>query len=279
MSRGAAVLAHHHLLELLPRAQVGVGGQVDLDQLALGLAHRRQIVVVGEGLPDLHRADVERGHPVGLQPDAHGEGARPEDVRPLHDFQGSQPRLDRADQVVGDLVLLQELRGEAQVGRGELAVGGLDVEDWDLRLRRKIAADLVDLRSDLRERFGGVVIEPQAGPDGGEAQLALRLDVVDAVGGGDDPLERGGDEAAHQVGGRADVHGGDGDHRVLVARILADVERADRLHARDHDQEVDHQGDHRPPDEQIGELHGVLTCPRASAPPRRSEPDRSSPRR
>ena len=196
----ALALADHHLLELLGRAKVGVGGQVHLDQLALGLAHRRQVVVGGERLPDLGGADVERRHPVGLEPDSHGEGARAEDVRALHAVDGGEPRLDRADQVIGDLILFEELGGEAEVGGGELAVGRLDVEDRDLRLRRKIAAHLIDLGADLGQGLGGVEVEPQAGPDDGDVLLALRLDVVDAVRGGDHALERSGDEAPHQIG-------------------------------------------------------------------------------
>ena len=51
----------------------------------------------------------------------------------------------------------------------------------------------------------GVEVELEADVDGGEALDALRLDVVDAVGGGDGALERRRDEAAHQIGVGADV--------------------------------------------------------------------------
>src|SRR5207248_6786096 len=47
------------------------------------------------------------------------------------------------------------------------------------------------------------------------------------------------DEAAHQVGVGAHVGGGDGDGRVLAARVLAHVQRTDGLHAGDDDQEID----------------------------------------
>ena len=57
---------------------------------------------------DLGRADVERRHPVGLEPDAHGEGAAAQDVRALHAFEGGEARLHDAHQVIGDLVLLAE---------------------------------------------------------------------------------------------------------------------------------------------------------------------------
>src|SRR5205823_2180152 len=196
----------------------------------------------GERLADRHRADVERGHPIGLEPDAHGKGAGAEDVGALHALDRREPRLHDAHEVVGDLVLLEELGGEAQVGGGELAVRRFDVEDRYLRLGGQIAADLVDLGADLRQRLGRVVVEAQPGADDGDALVALRLQVVDSVGGGDHALERRRDEAPHQVSVGADVGGGDGDGRVLAARILADVERADRLNAGDHDDEVDDEG-------------------------------------
>ena len=254
------------LLEFLHRAQVGVGGQVDLDEGPLAPAQGGQEVVGGQGLAHLGRADVEGGHPIGLEPDAHGKGARAEDVGPLHPLDGGQAGLDDAHQVVGDLVLLQHVGGEAQIGRGKLAVGRLDVDHRHLGLGRQVAAHLVDLGADLGQRLGGVVVELEADLDGGEAQGALGLHVLDAVGGGDGPLQRRGDETAHQFGAGAHVDGGDGDRGVLAARVLADVEGADRLKPGDDDDQVDHQGQHGTADEEIGDFHerqlfsGVGAC-------------------
>ena len=76
------------LLELFHRSQVGVGGQVDLDEGALGLPDGGQKVVGGQRLADLHRADVESGHSFGLQPYAHGKGAGAENVGALNAFEG-----------------------------------------------------------------------------------------------------------------------------------------------------------------------------------------------
>ena len=84
-------------------------------------------------------------------------------------------------------------------------------------------------------------------------RAALGLHVIDAVGGGDGPLQRRGDEAAHQVGAGADIDGGDGHRGVLAARVLADIEGADGLQAGDDDHQVDHQGQHGTADEEIGE--------------------------
>jgi len=56
----------------------------------------------------------------------------------------------------------------------------------------------------------------------------------------DHPLERRGDEAAHELGAGADVNGGDRDHGVVAARVLAHVDRTDAC-TRDDDQQVHHQ--------------------------------------
>jgi len=65
-NHGAALLADHEVLELVDRAQIRVCREVDLHERALGLAHGGQVVVVGERLPHLHRAHVERRQPVRL---------------------------------------------------------------------------------------------------------------------------------------------------------------------------------------------------------------------
>ena len=174
---------------------------------------------------DLVRADVERGQPVGLQPDAHGESASAENVRPLHAFERGQARLHDAHEIIRDFVRLQNVRGEAQIGRGELGIGGLDGDDRHLRFRRQIVADRVDLRADFGKRLVRVVIQLQLRRDGREAELLCRLDVIDAVRRRDGAFERRGDEAAHQVGVGADVNGRDGDGGDFAARILPDVER------------------------------------------------------
>ena len=73
----AALRADHQLLELVHGLQIGRRRDVDLDERALGLADRREVVVGGERRADLRRADPERRHPIGLEPRAHRERARP----------------------------------------------------------------------------------------------------------------------------------------------------------------------------------------------------------
>ncbi|KAF5049797.1 hypothetical protein DSECCO2_436140 [anaerobic digester metagenome] len=254
---GAVFGADGQALEFLGGAQIRVGGEVDLDQLALGLPQRREIVVRGQGLVHGGGADVQGGHAVGLEPDAHGEGPCAEDVGALDSGQGRKPRLHNAHEEVRDLVLFQVGRSEAQVGRGELAVGRFDVDDGHLGLGRQVAAHLVDLGADLGQGLDGVVVELEADADGREILCALGLDVVDAVGAGDGPLQGRGDEPADQIGAGADIGRGHGDHGVVAARVLAHREAEHGLQPGDDDQQIDDQGQDRATDEDIGEFHGV----------------------
>jgi hypothetical protein len=95
--------------ESLDRAQVSRGGEVDGEHAALGLADGGEEVLGGEGAADLGGAEVERGHALGLEPDAHGEHAAAEDVGFLHAGHGRELRLHDARQVVRDLVGLHRL--------------------------------------------------------------------------------------------------------------------------------------------------------------------------
>ncbi len=148
------------MLEVPNRVKVGVGGEIDLDQRTLCLPHRGKVIVGRQGLPDLSGADVEGRHPVRLEPNPHREGPGAEDVRALYAFHRGQTRLNHPNQVIGDLVLLEEMRGEAQVGRRKLAVCRFNIDDWDLSLGRQIPPDLVYLGADLGKCLGRVVIQP-----------------------------------------------------------------------------------------------------------------------
>jgi hypothetical protein len=187
---------------------------------------------------------------------ARSEGAVAEDLGPLHAVDRRQPRLDHPQQVIRDLVLLEDRRAERQVHRRDAAVRRLDRDRRDLGLGRQVGADLVDAGADVRERVAGVEVELEPDVDRRQALDALRLDEVDAVRGRDRSLERRGDEAADQLGVGADVRGAHRDRRALELGVLSDVERADRLQPRDHDHEVDDDGEHRSPDEEVGEAHG-----------------------
>ena len=122
----AVFLPHDQILEILaPNAGRcwPSGSTWTSEPLVLPTADK--IIVGRERLAHLRRADVERGHAIGLQPDAHGKGAPAENLRALHAGDRGQPRLDDAGEVVGDLVRLQDIGGEAEIGRSELGVGRL----------------------------------------------------------------------------------------------------------------------------------------------------------
>ena len=146
---GPVFFPDDQLFEFTRRAQVGIGRQVDLDQRSLGLAHGGQEVVGGQGLPDHGRTDIVGCHPLGIQPDTHGKGPATQDIGPLDTFQCREPGLYDPDQIVGDLVLVQILGREAQVGRGKLAVRRLHVQRRDLGLGREVSPDLIHLGADL----------------------------------------------------------------------------------------------------------------------------------
>ena len=252
---GVAGAAHHEFVELLGAAQVGVGDEVDGDHRSLGRADGGEVIVARERVAHVGGRDAERGHLVRLEPDAHGEGARAEDVRALHAVDRRDLGLHDAREVIGDLVGLQHVRVKAQVHRRDLVVGGLDVERRLLGLGRQVVAHLGDLGLDLGQGGVGVVVELEVDVDGAQPLGAGALHVVDALGARDDPFQGRREEAAHEVGVRADVDRLHADDRQIAARILPHVERVDRLVARQQDDEVDDDGQHGPADEQVGDLH------------------------
>ena len=221
---GIVPAADGDVFEILHRVQVGVRGEIDLDQRALGPARCREVVVGRKCPAHLGRADVEGRHPVRVEPDAHGKGAGPEDVGALDPGDGREPGLDQPHQVVGDLVLLEDAGAETEIGRGEFRVCRLDVDHRDLGLGRQVAAHLVHLGTDLGQGAGGVVVQLQTDTDGGDTLPAFRPDIVDAVRGRDGPFQGRGNETAHKLGAGADIDGGDRDGCVFAARILAHVE-------------------------------------------------------
>ena len=119
-NRGVAALPDDEALELGGRVQIGVGREIHLHIGTLGRPDCRQIIIGSQGGANLGRTDIERRHALGLQPDPHGKRARAEDFRPLHAGHGRQTRLHDSDQVIGDLALRENVRGEAQVGRRKL---------------------------------------------------------------------------------------------------------------------------------------------------------------
>ena len=108
-------------------------------------------------------------HQIRFEPDAHRKSAIAEDVGALDSGDGAQSRLYDPNQVVGDLVLIEIVRREAEVQRSELRFRVLDLDDRRFRLGRQIVTNLSHLRLDLGQRVVGVVVEPQVHGDGAES--------------------------------------------------------------------------------------------------------------
>ena len=210
---------------------------------------RRQVVVARQGLSQRGGRDAKRGHLVRLEPDPHGKRAVAQNVGALNAADGAQLRLNDARQIIGDLVLIEIGRREAEVDRRELIVRRFQFDDRRFGLRRQVVANLRHLRLNLRERRVGVVVELQVHGDRAESLRARRFHVVDAVGAGDHALERRRDETAHEIRIRAHIHRRDANDRDVAARILPDAERTDRLQSRDEDDQVDDDREDRPLDE------------------------------
>jgi hypothetical protein len=124
------------------------------------------------------------------------------------------------------------------------------------RAGRQLVEHGSDLGVDLGQRLVGVVVEPQRHRDGADAALADRVHVIDAVGLRDGIFQRRGDEARDHVGVGAVIDRRHGDERVFGARELQDRQHRIGPQA-EHQYQKAHDGrEHRPADEDIGELHG-----------------------
>ena len=254
----ALMLAYHQAFELLDRGQIGGRGQIDLNQPALGLAHRRKRIVGCQRLADVRRAHSERRHAFRLQPGTDGEGLPAQDLGTLNAIDGGEAWLDDPNQVIGDLVLFENIGAEAEVHGGNARIRRLDRNGWNLRLRWQIRTHLIDSSADVGKRIGGRVVQLEPDLYGGKALGTLRLDEVDAIGGRNGALERGGNEAAHQIGIGAHVSGAHHYGCALDLGVLSHVETANCLQPGDDDYQVDDHRQHGPSNEQLGKFHRAL---------------------
>ena len=249
----ASPRAHHHqLAEGRGIVEGGLGVDGGLHEVALHLAGGGDEVVGGKGVAHVDGGDAERGHLVGIEPDAHGEGLAAQDLGVGDAVDGLQPGLHHARQVVGDLRAGHHLAVEGEVHeRGGLA--GLLDDDGVLQFARQLALDLLDLREHVRDRPVGVGVETQV--EGDDAVVLLRGggERVDALGAGDRLLDGRGDEPLDEVGVGARVGGGHGDGGVGDAGVLAHREICERGEPDQQDQQAHHAGEHRAADENVGE--------------------------
>ena len=95
----AAGVADDQVVELLGRAQVGLGQHGELALLALDPARRHLDVLPPQRRLDVLRREAVGGQPQAVEPDAHRRHPRAEDPHLGHAGQVLQPVLDEA---VGD---------------------------------------------------------------------------------------------------------------------------------------------------------------------------------
>src|SRR5206468_8731969 len=130
-------------------------------------------------------------------------------------------RLHHARQIIRDRRSRELVAGETEIHYGRGLAGGLG-HDRVVRFLRDQVFDRVHLGENFGQRLVRIEVQLDVDLDRAGALHGRRGDVVDALGGGDRLLDRGGDEALDQVGRRARIDGGDIDHRVRQFWILPD---------------------------------------------------------
>ncbi len=261
---GVAALLDDQLLEFVDGVQVGARGQRHRHHLALRGAERSQVVVARERLAHVGGGQAVRRELAGIEPGTQREQARAEQLGGLHAFDRIELGLDDARQVVGDVVGRQRVAVEAEVHRVDRRAD-CDRQHRGLRLRRQLVLHRVDLGVDFGQRPIRVVVEAQRRDDGRDAARARARQVVDPLRLRDRPFERLRDEAGDGLRVGAVVGRRDGDDGVLRLRELVDRQAEQRAQAEHDDEQAHHHGQHRPLDEDVGEVHGRrLTVPAAS---------------
>src|SRR5213594_2902617 len=227
--------------------------QVDLHEVALGLAHGGEEVVAPQRGVHVAGREVERGEAVRVDPDPHGNLAAALDGHALDARQCRQLRLQRSQQPIGHGRHAALCGREAEVERRVRPIGALHLDHRRLGFRRQLRADLLEPRSDLGQRRRAAVVQPQAHRDGAEAGAAGRLDVINAADRGHDTLDRRGQEAANGLGAGAVVDRGDHHGRALDLRVLLHRQRRQRAPTHEQDHEVDDHRQHWILDEDVGQ--------------------------
>ena len=92
--------------------------------------------------------------------------------------------------------------------------------------------------------------------DPGDAGVAARGHVIDAVGCGNPPLQGLGDEALHRAGTGARIGGLHHDEALVDVGELAQLQLASGLQPEHEQQAAGDEREYGPADEEIGEAHG-----------------------
>ena len=247
----AAVLGFDdHALELVEVAQVGVGGDVRDDEVALGLAGGGLEVVGGNRRRDIVRRHAAPGHLDRIEPQPHRKGLPTENVGRRHAVDGRQHRLHHAGEIVRYRRTRELLAGEAEIHHGGGLAGGLG-DDRVVGFLGNQIFDRIHLGENFGQRLVGVEVQLDVDLDRAGPQHRRRGDIVDAFGRGDRLLDRRGDEALNQIRRRAWIGSRDVDDGIRQFRILADRHGGRRPEADQQDQQADDDRQNRTFDEDI----------------------------
>ncbi len=249
----ASTVAHDQFFKFADRAQVGISQQVELNQVSLRPTDGRQKVVAPQRRLHITRGQVQRGQPVGIDPNTHGDRTATLDGDTLNPRQCRHLRLQRAREPIGNSGNVPFCRRKTQVEGRIRPIGASYFHHGWLGCRGQLGAGLLQTRADLGERSRAAVVQFQLHRHGADAGPAGRLEVIDATDGRYDAFNRRGQKSAHRLGTGAIIGGRDHDGRTFYLRVLLDRQDSQRSQPHENDHEVHDHGEHGMFDEDIGE--------------------------
>ncbi len=257
------VLELAHVLEPAQRLDAELEGAGVGHRQLIEAARRHLDVLALDRVDHVGRGEIELGHPLRVEPDAHRVVARAEHLDVADAVQAGQHVLDLQRGVVGDVELVErpvrrvEMDHHHQVGRVLL---GRDAAPAHLVRQLRLG----DRHAVLDQHLRLVEVGAEREGDGDlDVAVSRRLGdhvehVLDAV---DLLLERRRHGLGHDLGRGARVARGDHDGRRRHLGILGDRQREVGDAADQRDDDRDHGREDRPVDEEVREAH--LSLPRA----------------
>ena len=240
----AVGLLDDQVVELLRRAQIGLGQHGKLALLAFDAAGRNLDILAAQRRLDVLRGKVEGGEPLRIEPDAHGILPLAEQADLGNAGNGLELILDVAVGIVGDLE-----RGVPVAGKGKmqdrLRVGLALLDDRLLDLVRQPPAHAADAVAHVRRGIIRIAVELEADRDLARFLAADRGDVVDAFDAGERVFQHLGDLRLDDRGAGAGIGRLDGDHRRVDGRVFAHAQAVIGDEADEHEHEAQHRGEDR----------------------------------
>ena len=255
LDQHAAGVGHDQLGELVGRLELAERADGELAAVGLDAAGRHLDVAAPDGLLHVLHGQTARRQLGGGEPYPHREAPLAEDPRLAHARQRLQPALHQPVADVGELEQVVVLAREREPEE-RLRVGLLLGDDRLAHVLRQAAADAghlvahvlrggldaaleVELEGDVAEPFGARARKGSQSLD--RAQLFL---------------ENVGDGRLDHLGIGARQLGADRDDRRIDIGKFPDREPGVADGPEQHEGQAQHAREHRPPDGQVGELHG-----------------------